>query len=422
MRRMLFVLALCGASALAGGARSEDKKAAPPVPPSESTDAEKKFDAVVHQAAKVLAAAKAYAVEAVCDWKTAGTGPERSGQNKVRIVADGPTKLRVEAVTGGREDDGQLLVVADGKDLTHLFTARKLYTRTASAKPLDDLQKDALTRQVLRGSGLDFLLKSDVAGHVLTQTNKVADLGIVEVDGKKLQAFRLGMTDGRDIEVRLTTGDRPVPVEMVTTVRVPMADKKTFELTLRTRLTWDLTTQPTAETFAVALPPGARKVADLTEALLDSEAALVLGKPVPGLPLATLDGAKADLAQHKDKVVVLYFWATWAAPSIADMAGLNEFVRASTAKGATVLAVAVGEKADDVKRFAAKEGFAGTLLLDPKAEALAALKTNALPAVLLVGKDGTLQAFYRGDRPNLREQVRQDLEKLLKGERLAPKE
>jgi hypothetical protein len=82
----------------------------------------------------------------------------------------------------------------------------------------------------------------------------------------------------------------------------------------------------------------------------------------------------------------------------------------------------VGDKSTDATAFAEKEGYKGPMLLDPRAESLASLKTNALPAVLIIGKDGTLQAYHRGARPNLRDQIRQDLDQLLKGEQLVPKE
>ncbi len=393
---------------------------APPRPPSGPTEAERKFDTLVRQAARVLAATQAYSVEAVCDWKTAGNGPERTGRNTLHIVAAGPTKVRLEASSPRNGADGELLVVADGKTLTRLLTGRKLFSQTPSSKPLDDLQHDALTRQALRGAGLDFLLKTDLIGHVMTQTVKVVDLGLVESAGQKLQAFRLGMADGREIEVRLTTGDRPVPVEMHTTVRVPLGENKTFELNLNARLKWNLDAKPDANTFVANPPEGSRKVNDLTDALLDSDVTALLGKPAPALTLAHLDGSKADLSAYQGKILVLYFWATWAAPSIQDMPGLNQFVQTYSEKGVNIVGVAVGEKSADVTRFAEKQGYQGKLLLDPKADALATLKTNALPTVLVIGKDGTLQAYYRGARPNLREQLRQDLDRLLKGERLVP--
>jgi len=34
-------------------------------------------------------------------------------------------------------------------------------------------------------------------------------------------------------------------------------------------------------------------------------------KPAPGFSLATLDGITAALADHRGRVVLVYFWATW---------------------------------------------------------------------------------------------------------------
>lgn len=423
MRSLSLLLAVVVGSGLVTSASGQDKPPAMvPVPPIQASAAEKKFDELVHKAAKLLQSGSAYSVEAVCEWKGSGNGPERTGKNVLTIVAEGTNRLRLEAIAEGRDKQGQLLVVSDGKTLTRMFTGHKLYSQTPTTRPLDDLQTDNLTRQALRGSGMDFLLKTDLVGHVLAQTSRVTDLGIVESRDQKLQAFKLNLADGREVVVHMTTGDHPIPVEIFTTVRVPLAENKTFVLNLDTRLKWNLKATPTADTFVARIPEGARKVNDLMEAIVQGDVVSLLGKPVPALSLTTLDGQKVNLADHKGKVVVLYFWATWAAPSITDMPGLNRFVEAYTARGATIYAVAVGDKSTDVSAFAQKEGYKGPMLLDPRAESLASLKTNALPAVLIIGKDGTLQAYHRGARPNLRDQIRQDLDQLLKGEQLVPKE
>jgi cytochrome oxidase Cu insertion factor (SCO1/SenC/PrrC family) len=51
--------------------------------------------------------------------------------------------------------------------------------------------------------------------------------------------------------------------------------------------------------------------APLDDLLFDLQFAPLDGKPAPPFTLAGLDGKPVSLADLKDSVVLLYFWATW---------------------------------------------------------------------------------------------------------------
>jgi peroxiredoxin len=134
------------------------------------------------------------------------------------------------------------------------------------------------------------------------------------------------------------------------------------------------------------------------------------------LTLTGLDDQPVTLADYKGKgIVVLYFWATWASPSTATMPELNAFVDEFSKLGIRFLAVNVGEQAADVKSFVAQAGYKGTVVRDPQAQAMAALKIPELPAVAIIAKDGTLHKTEIGTGPAIRDAVRKTLEALLKG-------
>lgn len=55
----------------------------------------------------------------------------------------------------------------------------------------------------------------------------------------------------------------------------------------------------------------------------------VSSKQMPSLQIETFQGAKFDLAAHRDKWVVVNFWATWCAPCLKEIPDFNAFAKAN---------------------------------------------------------------------------------------------
>jgi thiol-disulfide isomerase/thioredoxin len=58
-----------------------------------------------------------------------------------------------------------------------------------------------------------------------------------------------------------------------------------------------------------------------------SAAAFVASKQTPALTVETFQGGKFDLAEHRDKWVVVNFWATWCAPCLKEIPDFNAFAK-----------------------------------------------------------------------------------------------
>jgi cytochrome c-type biogenesis protein len=82
------------------------------------------------------------------------------------------------------------------------------------------------------------------------------------------------------------------------------------------------------------------------------------GMPMPELTLTDLDGKDVSLSDYKGKVVLVNFWATWCIPCREEIPWLIEMQQVYSAKGFTVLGLAMDEGGKSVVApFVAKERF-----------------------------------------------------------------
>ena len=86
--------------------------------------------------------------------------------------------------------------------------------------------------------------------------------------------------------------------------------------------------------------------------------AAAAAKSAPEVTLKDLDGKDLSLAQYKGKVVLVNFWATWCEPCQVEIPWLIEIQQKYSAKGFTILGIAMDEEgASVVTPWVQKERF-----------------------------------------------------------------
>lgn len=421
------LVALAQLLAFAPGALDAQQRPPAAAPPAGSTvprdaaraaplsPAQQKFDASVRAAEKALRGAPGVSVKVESQWETKGLNPEANGTNHVAITVAQGGKLHLEAYSGD-DPRSKLTIVWDGKTLSRLLAPQNLYSQTATRTPYNDLLADSLTHQTLEGSGAEFLLRPDLHGSLMSQTVRVEDRGVRKENGRDLQVYHCVMANGREVELQMLEGRQAAPVAITTTLVIPVDEKKKFQMTIRSRLTWDFATQPAAELFVAKPPAGARRVTDLMHALTGGDNGALVGQPAPKIQLTGMDGASLELpGPPGDDIIVLYFFATWAAPSVAEIPAIQKLRDEYTRRGVRFVPVDVGEPLETLKAFLEKTGVRSTVFRDPKGEAIAALRTTSLPTVVIIGPDRTIQACHAGAQPETRQRLREDLDALLSG-------
>jgi len=179
-----------------------------------------------------------------------------------------------------------------------------------------------------------------------------------------------------------------------------------------------LTTQPAHDAGASASPPAATpsppaatpppagparpragKVLPLAEAMKELD--LIRPSRMTAAEDFTLDtprGGKFRLSEHRGKVVMVNFWATWCPPCLEEMPAMERLYRQHKDAGFTLVAVSVDADPAKVKPFLTSRQLTFPVGLDPRMDLANSYAVRALPSSFIVDRAGNLAALAIGPR------------------------
>lgn len=146
-------------------------------------------------------------------------------------------------------------------------------------------------------------------------------------------------------------------------------------------------------------------VAGLDVADVASEADASEGAPtMPALPLTDIAGAAIDPARLSNRPVIVEMWATWCPPCRTTMAWLPSLQK-KYGDRATVLAIAVDSKLDDVQKMARsfKPNYPIVMGTPEVIKAFGAVA--AVPKLIIYDSQGRRSRVLYGAPPDLHQQI-----------------
>jgi thiol-disulfide isomerase/thioredoxin len=142
------------------------------------------------------------------------------------------------------------------------------------------------------------------------------------------------------------------------------------------------------------------------------ESALV-GKPAPEFQLDMLDGSKFNLADHRNKVLILDFWASWCGPCLQVMPQVDKVAAEFADQGVKLVAVNLEETPDQVKGALERLQLHMPVALDRNGRVAEKYGATSIPQTVIVGPDGKVARLFVGASARFDEQLRTALRSVL---------
>ena len=135
-----------------------------------------------------------------------------------------------------------------------------------------------------------------------------------------------------------------------------------------------------------------------------------VGQLAPEFSTDSVGGGPLRLADYRNQVVLLNFWATWCVPCRAEMPEIESTYQSYRERGFQVLAVNVQESETQIKPFLNELNLTFPALLDRDASIARLYRARALPSSFLIDRQGVVQYVRVG--PLTRDGLSAELHKL----------
>ena len=143
---------------------------------------------------------------------------------------------------------------------------------------------------------------------------------------------------------------------------------------------------------------------------------VLVGKPAPEIALDMLDGKKFTLSDHKQKIVILDFWASWCGPCLQTMPQIDKVAEEFADQGVELFAINLEESADKITKALERLKLSTTVVLDKNGRIAEKYGATAIPQTVIIDREGKVARLFVGGGPRFDEQLRAALKTVLEGQ------
>ncbi len=140
---------------------------------------------------------------------------------------------------------------------------------------------------------------------------------------------------------------------------------------------------------------------------------VLVGKPAPDIELKLLDGKRFRLADKRDKILVLDFWASWCGPCLQAMPQVHRVVEEFADQQVELVAINLQEAPEQIKVALERLQLDMTVALDTDGRVAEKYGATAIPQTVIIGRDGNVARLFVGGGARFDEQLRKALTSVL---------
>ncbi|MGR6036045.1 MAG: TlpA family protein disulfide reductase [Candidatus Nitrosoglobus sp.] len=122
------------------------------------------------------------------------------------------------------------------------------------------------------------------------------------------------------------------------------------------------------------------------------------------------------ISQLQGKVVYVDFWASWCTPCAKSFPFLNELHHEFNDQELHIVGINLDEKLSDAQDFLARIPASFDIMTDPHQQCAKSFDLKGMPSSFLIDKNGVIRYVHLGFRSGDAEQLRVQVEKILKEE------
>jgi thiol-disulfide isomerase/thioredoxin len=339
-----------------------------------------------------------YRFEGVMSITVGGGGSiPQSFEVPLLVAAERSGRARVDV----RNPQMGMTLVSDGKQLVTFLPSLKQYTRKPAEAPLDSagaLRSPPGSPLARYFQMLDGLKSAEIVDDApVTVGGRTAPCWVVRCDVTPPQALAAD-SSARAVATFWVDKSRSLVLHDSTTVsmRHPVTGAQMAMDQVTSFSLGEVNGALPDSLFVFAAPAEAQEVQAFSMPGQQQAESELVGQKAPPFTLTDTQGRSVSLAAYKGRVVVLDFWATWCNPCRIEMPRVEKLHQELKNKGLVVMGINVAESPDLVKRFLSRTPYSFRILLDRTGMIGAKYKADAIPTLVVVGKDGLIKSYFRG--------------------------
>ena len=132
------------------------------------------------------------------------------------------------------------------------------------------------------------------------------------------------------------------------------------------------------------------------------------------LKAALLNGGDFDLSQHRGKIVMINFWATWCGPCREEMPHLQALYERYQSLGFTLLGVNVEEDSENAAAWLEETPVTFPILFDSENLATKLYDVVAMPSTVLIDRNGGIRFIHHGYQPGYEDEYQAQIRALIR--------